>query len=649
LGCFPVAWSGLRLAAAESPLGDGKVYAAEEKGRVILLGFDGVEPTIVEEMMAKGELPNLAKLREQGGFQPLGSSNPPQSPTAWSSFATCKQPGNHGVYDFLRRNPANYMPGVGFGVAKQAELAPDGALAKAAKFENYRKGETFWAEADKQGARCKVLVVPFAYPVDEMHGGCMLCGLDVRDIRGTQSWYFSLSEALQAPEDVAGGTRLPLRFEGNTAKVNIPGIRHPRTKAFVEVPLTVEADRSARKVTVEIQGQRVTLAENMWSNWFEWTFALSPQFSVRAISRIHVLEAGELVRLYMTCLQYHPRAPYIPISSPDGYAGELADRYGLYKTIGWSYDTKALQSDDITEDVFLSDVKQTMAWHERLMLDELDRDQFDLLIAGWTATDRVAHMFWRFRDPKHPLYTEEGAKKYGRVVEDTYIKMDEIVGKAMAKLNKNDLLMVFSDHGFHSFRCEFSANTWLVRNGYLAVKSQNAPATAFTDKKYLQDFDWPRTKAYALGLGSIFLNLKGREGSGTVSPEETPALIAEIRGKLLEVTDPKTGDKVFREVYTRDIYKGESADSAPDIQLGFAEGYQMNKACAAGAAPTEVFSPNMDKWSGEHAASDVAFTPGILFANKSLAPNAAIIDLGPTALKHLGLNVPGDYEGRCLE
>jgi len=619
------------------------------KNRVMILGFDGVEPTIVDGLLAAGQLPNLAKLRGQGGYQRLASSNPPQSPTAWSSFATCKNPGNHGIYDFLRRNPATYVPGLGFGVLKQPELAPDGALANPAAYTNYRKGDTFWAVANAKGMRCKLLVVPFAFPAEHLANSSMLCGLDVPDIRGTQSTYFSMSDQFKQVENMAGGVRLPLNFEGNTATVMVPGFRHPQTREFIAVPLKVTADRQARTVAIEMQGQTAKLAENTWTDWLEWTFQVSPQFSVRAISRLHLLEAGEKVRLYMTCLQMHPRAPLTPISAPEDYAAKLADRYGLFKTIGWSYDTKALQQDDMTDDMFLDDVRRTMAWHEMLMLDEMDLGSFDMLIAAWTATDRVAHMFWRFRDPKHPLYTEEGAKKYGRAVEDTYVKMDEIVGKAMAKLGPNDLLIVMSDHGFHSFRKAFSVNTWLIRNGYLAVKGQTDPATAFTDKKYLEDYDWSRTKAYGLGLGSIFLNLKGREGQGIVTPEEAPALLAEIKTKMLSVADPETGDKVFEDVYLKsDVYKGQSEMDAPDIQLGYQDGYQTDKPSAAGAAPEKLFTRNDDKWSGEHAASDVIATPGILFANKPLSANPAIIDIGVTAMKYLGVQAPGDFEGKSL-
>jgi predicted AlkP superfamily phosphohydrolase/phosphomutase len=258
-------------------------------------------------------------------------------------------------------------------------------------------------------------------------------------------------------------------------------------------------------------------------------------------------------------------------------------------------------------------------------------------------------VFWRFRDPKHPLYNAEGAQKYGRAVEDTYARMDQIVGKVMEKLAPEDLLMVMSDHGFKSFRRAFSVNTWLIRNGYLAVKGQGDAAAAFTDEKFLKGFDWSKSRAYGLGLGSIYLNLAGREGQGTVTAEQAPALLAEIKQKLLELTDPETGEKVFTAVYLKsDTYKGASESDAPDIQLGYADGYQTEKASVAGAAPKDVLSANADKWSAEHAAADVATTPGILFSNKKLGVNPAIIDLGVTALKYLAVPPAPAFEGKPL-
>lgn len=631
------------LSAAQPP---------QARGRVIILGFDGVEPSIVEEMLEAGELPNLAKLRDQGAYHRLGTANPPQSPTAWSSFATCKDPGDHGIYDFLRREPARYRPAVGFGTTEKARLNPDGSLDRPASSTNIRKGETFWHAADRQGARCVLIHIPFAYPADDLDDSHMLCGLGVPDLRGTQSTFFYFSDAFtpeQLEEDLSGGMRIPLRFTEDKATAVFPGAYDSRKKGYVDTSIDVTVDRAKHALTLASQDESLTVPEGGWSEWVDWTFPVSDTFSVKAISRFFVLEAGEQVRLYMTCLQFDPRDPYIPISEPIEYARELAERYGLYKTIGWAHDTHALRQDALTDDAFLEDVRQTTKWRETLVLDELDRDRADMLVAVWTGPDRVSHMFWRYRDSRHPLYTEEGARKYGRVVEESYRSMDDIVGKVMARLKPEDLLMVLSDHGFHSFHTEFNVNTWLVRNGYLAVKGQTDPATAYTDTRFLMGYDWPRTRAYSLGLGSIYLNLQGREGQGIVPPDQASALVDELKDKLLKVTHPGTGEKVFDAVYEgREIWAGAAIEDAPDLQLGYADGYQTGKPSASGAAPKDIFHPNDDKWSGEHASSDVKSTPGIFFANRPAADAPDIRDLGVTALAYLGLKIPEGYEGKPL-
>lgn len=629
----------------------------EPDRRVIILGFDGMDPHLAREMMEQGELPNFKALADSGGFQPLESANPPQSPTAWSSFSTSKTPFNHGIYDFLRRDPAQYVPGVGFGSPTRTRLNPDGSLAAAPVYESNRKGPSFWKVASDQGKRVKALLVPFAYPAEDLSDECkMHCGLTVPTIRGTENTYFAIGEGFPQVENVAGGMRLPLHLDGDRGTVQIPGIAHPaRQGVTVEVPLDVAVDRAARTVTLAVQGQSVTVAEGDWTDWLTWDFEVTDKFTVPAISRFHVMSAGDEVRLYMTCLQFDPREPLIRMSSPADLSKRLYERYGLYKTIGWAYDTHALKLGDMTEEMFLEDVARTMEWRAQLALDEIDAGGFDLLVAAWTATDRVSHMFWAYRDPLHPLYSVEMAAKYGRAVEDTYIKADEIVGRVRARLREGDLLMIMSDHGFHSQRYNFSVNTWLIRNGYLTVRGQEDPGTAYNEKPYLTDFatrqghyDWSETKAYGIGLGMIFLNLKGREGQGIVEPAEAPALLAEIRGKLLEVTHPETGDRVFREVYVYENPQGAAVADAPDIQLGYAEGFQTDKDSAAGAAPREIFSPNLNKWSGEHASSDVAFTQGILFSNQPLREGAAIIDLGVTALGYIGATPAPDMEGRPL-
>lgn len=624
------------------------------QGRVIILGFDGVEPSVVDTMLEAGELPNLAKLRDQGVYSRLQSTIPPQSPTAWTTFATGKNPGSHGIYDFIRREPRRYLPDIGTERTDHPEFAADGSVTKPASVQAHRQGKTFWSIADQQGLQCKILNVPFVFPPDNLENGLMISGLGVPDIRTTAGMCFSLSDAYTEEKRLSGVTRLPLKFEDDKAVIQIPGARDTRNdyeapNAYVPMPLTLTVNRSAHRVAVEFAGETLDLAQGQWSKWIRCAFLVTPEFTVHAITRMFVLEAGEKVQLYMACLQFDPKDPYVPFSHPEGYSGELEDRYGLYKTIGWAFDTHALRNDALTEDVFLEDALATMGWRERLTLDELDRGNFDLLTSVWTATDRVGHMFWRFRDPEHPLYTPEGDKKYGRALEQTYEKMDSIVGNVIPKLAENDLLLVISDHGFGTFHSGFNVNTWLVRNGYAVLKGQTDAATASGTKKWLQDFDWRRTKVYAIGLSSVYLNLKGREGRGIVDPAEAEALVAELRGKLLAVTHPDTGEKIFEEVYsTREVYTGAAAKDAPDIVLGYRRKYQSTKSTVSGSVPADLFKPCTDKWSGEHAANNMASMPGILFANRSLEPDPAIIDMARTVFDYLSLEPPADFEGKSV-
>ncbi len=628
------------------------VLASHASARVIILGFDGVEPSIVEQMLAANELPNLARIKTAGTYARLATTNPPQSPTAWASFATCQPPDRHGIRDFLRRTPSTYRPDMGFGGLIPAALNADGSVASPPKLFNLRKGAAFWKEADRQGLRVRVINAPFDAPAEPLEHGCEWMGLGIPDLRGTQSTFFALSDRFtpaDLAEDVAGGKRIALRFDdANRATISLPGIRDPRVKdtaapgAFTQTPVTFTVDRAAHKVEIALPGRSLSVAQGTWSDWAEWEFVVSPQYTARAISRFYVVEAGTAISVYMTCLMADPRAASIPLSVPPSYASSLAARFGLFKTVGWSSDTHAVRAGALPEDAFLDDDERTSAFIERVTLDELERGDFDLLIAVWTDPDRIAHMFWRFRDPKHPRFTPDGAQRYGRAIEDAYRRMDNIAGKVAAKLKPDDLLIVMSDHGFKSFRRGFNINTWLVRNGYLAVQGQADAASAENRRDFLEGYDWTRSRAYSLGLNSVYINLRGREGQGSVASEEAAALTNELRERLLAVRDPSTNAPVFDDVTTTMT----PGSDGPDLVLGYADGYQSTKEAAKGAAPAALFEDNASAWSGDHAGSSGAHTPGILFVNAPVKDAPSIMDIGVTALTRLGARPAADVAGK---
>ncbi|MCX8063986.1 MAG: alkaline phosphatase family protein [Candidatus Hydrogenedentes bacterium] len=625
------------------------------RGRVVILGFDGVEPTIVKKMLSEKKLPSIANLIARGVFTSLNTTIPPQSPTAWSSFATSKNPGAHGIYDFIKRDPATYLPGVSLGMVHPPEFDSNGNLKKAPYFENYRKGESFWKVADEYGARCKVINMPYCFPPDELKNGLMLSGLGVPDIRGTESFFYAFSDRFTTEElnkDISGGTKIKLNFQGNEAKVEFSVSKNPyEKKSYIKLSLVfIKSKESNGQIVIKLPDDReIILKEGEWSQWIEWVFKVpNTDYTIYAISRFWAREVGEHTYIYMTPFQYHPEHPIIPITSPSSYSTELAKRYGLYKTIGWNYDTHALRQDVITEDFFIEDVKKTMSWHEKLVLDEIAKGDFDLMIGMWMATDRVAHLFWRFRDPTHPMFEEDKARLYGEVLEETYKIMDRIVGNVINCISQDDLLILMSDHGFTSYNRGFNLTTWLIREGYLVVEGQKDSTTAYNDQPYLQGYDWMKTKAYALGLGSIYLNLEGREGEGIVNRAEYNRLVDEIRNKLLSVKDPTTGKPIVKNVYTKKNYSGISLSSAPDLIVGYCEGYQTTKASAKGSAPKDIVEDNRDKWSGDHVGTAYELIPGMFISNININTQPDIKDIAPTTLSFLGIQIPDDFEGKSL-
>jgi predicted AlkP superfamily phosphohydrolase/phosphomutase len=201
-----------------------------------------------------------------------------------------------------------------------------------------------------------------------------------------------------------------------------------------------------------------------------------------------------------------------------------------------------------------------------------------------------------------------------------------------------------SDHGFKPFRRGVNLNTWLYQNGYLALKDKP------TGSEWLQDVDWTRTKAYAIGLGGIYLNVAGREAKGIVKPgEEEKALRKEIQERLRELHDDEKNRKAIGEVYDcKVVYQGPYVREAPDLFVGFSVGYRASWDCATGVIAEGIFEDNVKSWSGDHCMNppDV---PGILFCNRKIdAESPGIMDIGPTVLDLFGVPVPAYCDGKSL-
>jgi predicted AlkP superfamily phosphohydrolase/phosphomutase len=656
--------------------------------RVFVMGFDGMDPTLSRKFMDEGKMPNLKRLAEEGTFARLASTQPSESPTAWSSFATGVNPGKHSIYDFLIRDLETYLPDSNMIPAKNR--TPPKFLfgffqVRPPQMVSPRGATSFWLTASADGVKSIVLTVPMTFPPEEMAHGEMLGGLPLPDVRGTLGTFYYWATDLSAYEE--GNTEVPgflkrLLFDAGVCETVLKGPENPvlkqeeaelkakkkggtlsdqdqarldelATGKDINIPMTVRWAEGSGRADIEIQGHKLSLRTGEWSEWVPLTFKVNALVKVHGMTQFHVSEADKELRIYASPANMDPRNPPLPVSKPDGFSADLAETLGLYRTLGWAESAdKPLNEGRLNEAEFLYDSDRAFDTREKIILESLKRGDWDLFVAAIETTDRVQHMMWRLIDPRHPLYDKDLAARYGDSIEKVYRRADDFVGRLRQKLPKDVIFMVMSDHGFHSFRREVNLNTWLVQSGYLAVHGQSGERSLqdlFGRGKFFEGVDWSKTKAYAVGLGQIYFNLKGREGKGIVSAgAEYRALQDEIRGKLLPLTDPENGERVFFDIYRRDdIYKGEYLQMAPDLQVGFRDGYRVGWQDTLGTIRRAVVENNNRKWSGDHCATATEISHGVFFCNrKVLTTEPSIMDLAPTVLRLLAAPIPADYDGR---
>ncbi|MEJ2009918.1 MAG: alkaline phosphatase family protein [Acidobacteriota bacterium] len=629
--------------------------------QVVVLGFDGMSPILAAKWMQEGKLPNFEHLAQTGTFMKLGTTNPPESPVAWAAFSTGLNPGGTGIFDFLARNPKTYLPRIAL-VARQKPKFLFGLIPiRPAKVTNERHGVPFYESVADAGYKTTVLRMPLEFPPTPVPGGRLLAGLGVPDIRGTWGTFFYFASDLpnkEAGNTEFGGKLVRLDLDGPNAKSEISGPVNPTKETYsrITIPVNFQVAQDGKAVTIRLDGQTETVASHHWSKWFVEKFPVNTFITVRAISRFYVLETSPALRVYMCPMNIDPKNPVLPVSYPANWTKVLARRWGYFKTLGWWHDTWGLNENRIGDGVFMQDTFRTMDSLTKIVLNQLENRPPSLMVAIYTSTDSVQHMFWRLTDPQSPVYNAEEARKYGDAILRTYQACDKVVGEVEKRMKPGGTLIIVSDHGFHAFNYGFNTNTWLVKNGYMVLNQPNAEAkeynleTLYRQGNFFPDVDWSKTRAYALGLGQIYLNIYGRERYGIVEAgAQAHQLDEEIRKKLLAFRDPRTNKPVLEDVELgSQIDHGPYAKEAPDLQLNFYPGYRTSWQTSLGGVPRgPVVVPNMRKWSGDHCASDPKDTHAILFINRKLdSSDPSIMDVAPTVLKIFDVNPPGKYDGK---
>jgi len=510
---------------------------SNSRSKVFILGIDGGTLELVKPWVEAGKLPTFAKIMQDGVSGELKSTIQPISASSWSSFATGKNPGKHGILDFVRSTPFNYK----------------------VEFVNasFRNGKSLWRILSEHDATVGVMNVPVTFPPEEVNG-FLIAGM------------------------------------------------------------------------------------------------LSPSLG------------SEFVY-------------------PNGLLKEIEANVGEYAI---DVDVPNVSGQDKREE-FLGKAMELLETRRKVVRYLYSKHRPDFFCAAFTVSDRICHNFWKYMDEETPIpISEEDQEKFGDAILNMYMKLDDILAETLEMIDDDTTLYIMSDHGFGPVHKTVSVHRWLCQQGFMQMKNGGAGFGKMADgfvrkfqeilppgakgfiKKWLpfaansaasrasySGIDWSKTRAYPMGhFSDIFINLKGRQPSGSVEPgEEYDKLRDEITEKLYEFKDPDDGSSVVERVYKREeIYHGQYLEYMPDLIIGWKDykylrmfNYPLSDDDSIIWTIPPTLSLLWDR-TGAHKPNGMFMAIGPHIKSKGQVENASIMDIAPTVLYECGIPVPDDMDGRVL-
>jgi len=555
-----------------------------------------MDPGFVERHWA--ELPNLKALRERGSYSHLETTNPPQSPVAWSTFITGLEPGEHGIFDFVHRDPVTQEPYL----STDKTIAPRFTLPfgrwqlplSRPRVVSLRKGRAFWEYLADRGVPVQIVRIPANYPPSG--AGREIAGMGTPDLRGTQGTFtYFTDDAAESSRDVAGGLIRKVAVSDGHAVLKLQGPPNTlrRDRAFASVELNVDVDPRQPYVRVQTGSSTALLREGEWSGWLTADFPLLTRaIAAHGVFRVYVKQLRPHLMIYVSPVNVDPADPALPISTPASYSAEVAARAGRWSTLGIPEDTAALRQGVFSLAEFLAQSRAVFGEERRLLADALSRFSGGLLFFYISTVDQNSHVLWARHDAE---------------LLEVYRAVDATIGEVMRREPEAEL-MVMSDHGFAAFDRAVHLNTFLISRGL-------------------------STKAHALGLNGLYLSDK-RAGP-------------EVRQTLLEFRDPADGRAVIASV-TATHPSTDNRSIAPDFIVGYSAGYRASWQTTLGDSAPGLVEDNDDAWIADHCIDPEA-VPAVLFSTRVLrAQRPRLRDLPVSLLSLFGVERPAQMTGQSL-
>lgn len=669
--------------------GEPSAPARSEHPRMVVLGIDGLDPKLLTQAMERypERMANFRRLVSMGdGVQTLRTSCPPQSPVAWSNFITGRNPGGHGVFDFIHRDPVTRAPVPG--TTKEVEgstldLWGEWKLPLGGEVGSNRSGEAFWQTLAKHGVRADIWRMPANFPVEPADG---LSFPDMLTPAMDSAYGVYKIYTTDPPVELrrSGGHFIPLRpFEGHVVTyLEGPPNSFKHGDPQVQIPMDLFIDPELDALAIEVSGNVLVLEPGEWSDFVRVSFDLLPMAVAGAggTVRFYLRSVRPELELYASPVNIDPLAPAMAVSQPEHASADLAEAIGLYYTQGMAEEVNALKDGAFDELEFMDQARLVYEERVRMMDYALDGyladDRGGLLFFYYSTVDLCMHMMWCVADSEHPQHqrvnefaASDSSSWSGRpgstwreVIWDLYMQMDPILGTVLDRMGEDALVIVMSDHGFAPYYRKFSLNTWLLEEGYLVLKPEYQPTVELGEPAWpglagtsslniTAHVDWSRTRAYGVGFNGLYLNLAGRELDDPETPEldesgivrpgaEADALVAELVARLEAFEDPfMPGRRVIRSAdVAAQIYSGERLGEAPDILVGYDSGYGNADSASIGLIPPYLVESNLGgTFNGNHLMAPEV-VPGVLLTNAPVAEGEhGLEDLTAEILRRYGV------------
>ena len=527
--------------------------------RLIVLGVDGMDPRFVESHWS--ELPNLRRLCAQGTFSTLATTTPPQSPVASATFSTGLDPAEHGVFDFVHRDPDTLQPMSSFAEtlppAHQLPIGPYLLPLSRAQVRSFRKGRTFWEILADHGIPTTVIRMPGNYP-PIAHAGEQLAGMGTPDLEGTFgtfTWYSD--DPLDIARDVAGGRIVPVRAQQGRAILPIEGppdtLRRDRARTHLDLIADIDGAAAAarfraRRSAVHPEARRMVGVDSRH-------FSLNGPRGrcARHVPHLCPAIAGRNSHLSLAAQYRSLRSGRCRSRSPLSYSRDLARAHRTVLHARHRRDTAALRQGIFSLPEYLAQSRMVQAEHQAMLRNALAHYRDGLLFFYFSEIDQNSHVLWGKHKPS--------CWKLTRAVGNSI----DIVMTAAG----NTTIIVMSDHGFAAFDNAFHLNTWLQRNGFA-------------------------NRAHAMGLNAPYV------------VDHSPAVITELVQRL-------QAEKPAIESVTRVAAQPFPVCARPDCRLRARISRIMGDGTGRNSAGSD--RPNNDAWIGDHCIAAEA-VPGILVTNR---------------------------------